>query len=147
MLCLARSTCRHVPAGIGVFLSTGDADAGPGPAGAAACATENVDVSAGRGDGARDALDGETGDGDAGSRGARGLAVLAVLLNDNAVLGNVLQRNVLVRHARDGARRARDRLDAHAVVRIDDRRARYNHVLDRVVGPPAYRANRDAVAA
>lgn len=99
-----------------VGLAAGDDDVGPGPARARAAAAGNDDVVAAGGDGARagNVLDLEVGDGDAGRRGAVEVAAVVVLLDDDAVLGDGAQRDARVRHARDGARVARGRLDADA---------------------------------
>ena len=85
---LASSRARNVGA-LGALLAAGDGVAGPGPVGAGALGAQDVDGRGVGGDAASDALDGQAGDGDAGGRGAGGRAVLVVLLDDDAVLGDL----------------------------------------------------------
>lgn len=76
---------------LGALLAAGKADARPGPVGAGALATEDVDGDGLGGDRAGDLLDVQAGDGDAGGGLAGGRAVLVVLLDDDAVLGDLLR--------------------------------------------------------
>jgi hypothetical protein len=144
--CLARSTSRDVGAA-SALLSTSDAVASPGPVRAAALTAKNVNINTLGGNSTLDVLDGEASDRNtSGGLASRG-AILVILLDDNAVLGNVLEGNVLVGDARDGTGGTRDGLDADTVVRVDDGGIRDDDVLDGVVAASTYRANGDAVSA
>ncbi len=63
--------------------------------------TKNVNVGARAGDGSGDTGDSEVSDGDAGGRGASWGAVLIILLNDDTVLGDILESDILVGDTRD----------------------------------------------
>jgi hypothetical protein len=144
--CLARSTGGNVEAR-SALLSASDAVARPGPVGAAALTAEDVDVGSRRSDGTLDVLDSETSDWDTGGGLASRRAVLVVLLDDNSVLGDVLEGDVLVADTRDGTGGARDGLDADTVVRVGDGGVRDDDVLDGVVLAATYGADGDAVSA
>lgn len=129
---------------LGGGLAAGDRDARPLPA--AARSAEDVDVSAGRGDGALDVAEGKASDGDAGGGGAGGGAVLVVLLNDDTVLGDVREGNAGVSDARDGAGGAGDRLNTDTVVGVDNLGVGDGDGLDGVVGTATNGADRETVA-
>lgn len=131
----------------GALLAAADTDAGPVPVGASALATENVDIGRGRGDGTRHLGDGQVRDGDAAGRGAGRAAVLVVLLDHDAVLGNVAEGDARVRDVGHGTGGAVDRLDAHAVLGVDNLGVGDGHGLDGVVGAATHGANGKAVAA
>lgn len=110
----ARDTARDVQA-IAVRLATRNNDICPGPVGASAASARNHNVVSIALNAiiARDVLQHQIGDGDARGRcAAIEVAAVVVLLNENSVAGNVRERNVLVRHARDGACVTLDCLDA-----------------------------------
>ena len=113
--------------------STSDLDTRELPVRARARATEEVDVSTARDDRTSNSVECEISNGNTSGGDASRRAVLVVLLNDNTVLPDAAEGDVLVRDVVDGARGARDGLDAHAVVRVADRVALDVHVLDRVV--------------
>ena len=148
IVCLARSARAAGDArALCALGAAGDGVAGPLPVGAGALAAEDVGLNSLAGDGALDAGDGEVGDGDAGGGVACGRAVLVVLLDDDAVLGDVGQRDVLVGDVGDGACRAVHGLDADAVVRVGDLRILDDYALDCVVGAAANGSNGEAVTA
>lgn len=139
---LARSTARDTLAGSGL-LATGDAVVLPRPV--LAVGAQDVDVGALGGDSAVDVADGEVGDGDTSSRRTGGLAVLVVLLDDNTVLGDVLEGDVLVDDIGDGTSSTGDSLDADTVVRVRDDVVDDADLLDNVVGASTDRADGDTV--
>lgn len=126
---------------LGALLSTRDTVAGPGPVRAGSLAAEQVDVGARRSDGALDAGDSKAGDWDTSGGGTGRASVLVILLDDNAVLGDVAQGDAAVGHAGDLAGGAGDRLDADAVVRVANLAVRDVHSVNGVVGTASNRAN------
>lgn len=144
---LASSATAGDVLALGALLSTGDTVSGPGPARAGALAAEEIGVSAGRRDGALDAGDGQVGDRDSSGWGTGGAAVLIVLLDDDAVLGDVAQADVVEGDAGDLSGGARDRLDADAVVRVDDLAVLDVHSVHDVVAASSHRANGKPMAA
>lgn len=85
---LASSRARNVRA-LGALLAASDGVARPSPVGASALGAQDVDGHGVGGDAAGHALDGQAGDGDAGGGSAGGRAVLVVLLDDDAVFGDL----------------------------------------------------------
>lgn len=147
-VCLASSARAAGNAGaLGALGAAGDGVAGPLPVGAGALAAEDVGLDGLGGDGALDAGDGEVGDGHAGGGVAGGRAVLVVLLDHDAVLGDVGQGDVLVGDVGDGAGRAVHGLDADAVVRVGDLRVLDDYALDDVVRAAADGTDGQAVTA
>ena len=143
---LARSAGRNVLALIGL-LAAGEADTLPGPARAAALATEDVDGGGLAGNGASDTVDSEVSDGNTSGGLAGGATVLVVLLDDNTLLLDVLEGDVLVGHAADGASSTGDGLDTDTVVGVNDGGVGNLDVLDDVVVATADGADGDTVAA
>jgi hypothetical protein len=143
---LARSAGRDTGAA-SALLSTSDAVARPGPVGAATLTAKDVDVSTLGGDSTLDVLNSEASNRDTGSGLASGGAVLVVLLDDDTILGDVLESDVLVGNARDGTSGARDGLDADTVVRVDNSVVRDDDVLDYVVAATTNGADGDTVTA
>jgi hypothetical protein len=74
---------------LGALLATSQRVAGPGPVGASALGAQDVDGNSVRRNAAGDTSDGQAGDGNASSRSAGGRTVLVVLLDDDAVLGDL----------------------------------------------------------
>lgn len=116
---LARSTSRNILA-LAALLSTGNAVTSPSPVRAATLSAKNVDVSSLGSNCALDILDIQAGNGDASGGNASGGTVLVVLLDDNAVLANVLESDVLVCDAAYRASGTGNGLDSDAIVRVDD---------------------------
>lgn len=142
---LAGSGLRNVGA-LGALLSTSDRVTRPSPVGASTLGAKNVDGgSAGR-DGTLDILNSKTSDGNAGGRGSSGRSVLVVLLDDNTVLGDVLESDAVVCHAADRTGGLVDGLDADTVVGVLDGGVGDGDILDDVVGAATDRADTDAVA-
>lgn len=143
---LARSAAGDVLARL-LVLTTGDINALPGPVSAGAGTAQDVDRLGGALDGAGDLVDGDILNGDAVGGGAGRRTVLVVLLDDDAVLGDVLELDVVVGDVGDGAGLLVDGLDADAVVGVDDVAVGDVHALDDVVVAAADGADRQAVAA
>jgi len=143
---LARSAAGNVRA-LGALHTTSDAVARPGPVGARTLRAQNVHISTLGRNRTLNILHSQTRDRHTSGRSTSGAAVLVVLLNHDTVLCNVLERNVLVGDAADGAGSAVDGLDAHAVVRVGDGGRQDLDVLDGVVRAAADGADADAVAA
>ena len=129
------------------MLATSDAVAGPSPLGARPLAAEDVHLCRALGHRASDTADCQVRDGNTSRRSTGRATVLVVLLDDNTILGDVGQGDTLVLDIRNRARRVVHRLDAHAIVRVGDGAVENAHRLDRVVGPAADGADREAVAA
>jgi len=85
---LARSRAGDVGA-LGALLAAGDGVARPSPVGASSLGAKDVNRHGVGSDAASHALDGEAGDRNAGGGSAGRRAVLVVLLDDDAVLGNL----------------------------------------------------------
>lgn len=140
---------RHSRGNIGAsraLLASSDAIARESPVRARTLSTQQVDVGTARRHRSLDVLDRQIGDRDTSSGLASRAAVLVVLLNDNTVLGNVLQSDVRVRDISDLAGSAVDSLDANAVVGVGDGGGGDGNALDDVVGAATNRANRQAMA-
>lgn len=90
-------------------------------------------------------MDSQVGDGDTSSRCASRRTVLIVLLDDDTVFSDVLERDILVGDALDGTCSSRDSLDANTVVGVGDGGARNDDVLHVVVGTATNGADADAV--
>jgi hypothetical protein len=113
---------------------------------ARARAAENVVVLGAAGDGAGNLVELEVLDGDAVRGLAGGRAVLVVLLDVNAVLGDVGELDVRVGDVRDRAGRAIDSLDAHAVLGVEHLRVDEGDVLHDVIAAAANGADGEAMA-
>lgn len=79
-------------------------------------------------------------------RRARRRAILVVLLDHDAVLADVGERDVFIGHGGDGAGRLENGLDAYAVLGVRNGRGRDGDVLHDVVATAADRADGEAVA-
>lgn len=143
---LASSTTAGDVLALGALLSTSHAVTRPGPAGAGALTAKQVDIGAGRGNSTLDAGDGEVSDWDTSGGGTSGAAVLIVLLDDDAILGNVAQGDVVVGDSGDLASSTGDGLDTNAVVRVADRTVLNIDSIDGVVATATNRADGQAVA-
>ena len=129
----------------GALNTASDTVAGPLPAGAGALSAEDVGLDTLGGHGTSDAGDGEVGDGNTGGGRACRRAVLIVLLDDDAVLGDVGEGDVLVGDVRDGTSSARDGLDADTVVGVANLRVLNDNALDGIVRAATDRADGQAV--
>lgn len=143
---LARSSGGDVLA-LGASLATGDVNASPGPVGAGSVTAEDVDRDSIISDRAGDVLDGEAGDGDAVGGGTSGRAVLVILLDDDAVVGDVGEGDAGVGDAGDGSGSVVDGLDADAVGAVLDGGVGDGDGVDGVVVTAADGANGETVAA
>jgi hypothetical protein len=145
---LARSTgsAGNVRA-LGAVDTAGDLDLGPVPLGARALAAKNVGLDTLGSHGTGDTRDIDVGDGNTSGGLAGGRAVLVVLLDDNAVLADVLHRDTRVGDVVDGTGGTRDGLDADTVVRLNDLGVLDKDTVDDVAGTAADRADADTVTA
>lgn len=138
----ARSTAGDALAG-GRSLATSDLVASPGPI--LSRSAENVDVGTLGDNITNDVGDGDVGDGNARSGLTGGRAVLVILLDDDAVLADVLEGDMVVDDVGHGAGGARDGLDANTVVGVGNDRVQDADLLDDVILAATNRADRDAV--
>jgi hypothetical protein len=143
---LAGSTAGDVHA-TGALLSTSDGVTRPSPVGARSLTAKYVVVETLSSNGTLDVLDGKTGDRDTSGGLAGRRAVQVVLLDDDTVLGDVLEGDVLVGDTGDGTSGARDGLNADTVVGVDDGGVGDDDVLDDIVGAAADGADGDTVTA
>jgi hypothetical protein len=144
---LARSTAGGDVHAACALLSTSDSVTRPGPVGARALTAEDVDIKTLSSNSTLDVLDGEASDRDTSSGLAGGATVLVVLLDDDTVLGDVVEGDVLIGDTGDGTGSARDSLDADTVVGVDDSSAGDDDILDGVVGAATNRADGDTMTA
>jgi hypothetical protein len=144
---LASSTTAGDVHAAGALLSSSDGVTRPGPVGARSLTAEDVDIKTLSSDATLDVLDGEASNRDTSGGLAGRAAVQVVLLDDDTVLGNVLEGDVGVADAGDRAGGARDSLDADTVVGVGDGGVADDDVLDNIVGAAANRADGDTVTA
>lgn len=143
---LAGSRARDVLALV-ALLATAYRDTRPLPVGAGTLGAENVDGNGLGGNRTLDVRDSKTSDRDAVSRLASRRAVFVVLLDDDALLGDVLESDALVLDVLDTAGLAGNSLDADAVVGVDDLGVGDGHAVDDVVVAAADGADGQAMAA
>lgn len=126
------------------LLATSDTVASPGPV--LAAGAENVNVGSARLDSANDLVDGDISDGNTSTGSTLGRAVVIILLNDDAVLGNVLEGDRVILDIGNRACRSINSLDADTVVRVGNDRVEDADSLDNIVRAATNGADRQAVA-
>jgi hypothetical protein len=140
---LARNTAGLVQA-VAARLATGNIDASPSPAGAGTRSAVDEDIGTAALNGSGNISEDKVADGHAVGGAARRTVI--GLLDEDAVLCDARQGDVLVRDTLDRASVARDSLDAHAILRVDNLRGREGDCFDRVVAASADGADRETVA-
>lgn len=145
---LARGDAGDVLARV-VLLAAGDTDVLPGPVGAGAGAADDGQVVALGGDGAVavQAVDGDAGDGQVAGGVAVQVAAVVVLLDQDTVLGDVVEGDILVGDAANLARGVLLGLDADTVVGVLDGALGEGHARDGVVVSAAHTSDAETVAA
>ena len=133
---LARSSSRHILT-FRVLLASRNTNASPSPVRTRPRPTKDINLLSTTRDTARHIRDGQIRDGHTRRRGTCGRAVLVVLLDDDAVAGDVGEGDAAVGDAGDGARGVVDGLDAHAVLGVFDCAVFDLDVGDGVVGAAA----------
>lgn len=128
-MCRLTTDTRRNTLALGGLLSSSYRHTRPGEVGARGA--EDVDVGTARRNGALDTLQGEAGDGDPGGGSAGWGTVLIVLLNDDAVLGDVQQRDAGISDVGNRARRVVDGLDTDAWFIMSTRR-RVSECVERL---------------
>jgi hypothetical protein len=129
------------------LLATCDADARPRPAGTSTRGTKDINICSATLDCALNVAECQTCDRHTIRRRACGRAVLVVLLDNDAVLADVRERDVFVSHSGNRAGRFVDGLYAHAVLGVGNSRGGDGDILYGVVASATDGADREAVAA
>lgn len=142
---LTRRTSRHVRA-LGALLAPSNSHAAPLPARARPLAAQKVDWCRAARNGALDSIQSQISDRHACRGGTRRASILVILLNHNAVLGDVGERDVAVRHIVYLASSAVYSLDAHTILRVGNGGVFYYDTVDCVVRAATDGADREAVA-
>lgn len=143
---LARSPSRHIAA-LSALLPARNRNAIPLPPGARSLSTEQIHRRRTAANGALNAVQRQRRDRNTRSGSAGGASVLVILLDDNAVLGDVGQRDVAVGDVVYLSGSAVDGLNADAVLGVGDGGLLDDDAVDGVVGAAADGADGEAVAA
>lgn len=142
---LASGRSRHVGTRF-AGLASCDIDLPPDPVATAAAAAEDID---GRGIAVHDAGDGmehQIGNGHTGGWPPRRRAIVIVLLDHDAIAGDVGHADVLEPDGRNAAGSSGDGLDANAVSRVDHGGMLDGHVAHDVIAAAADGADGQSMA-